>query len=104
MMRPMMSIILSEAKMTSDFDGSDMSVFVHLPSDDTGILTSPNNLTPRKFNTTMKTAKMVIHAAGGTGVFQNCKIVAAALMSVGTTIAIVYPARSQRVERVSHAH
>jgi hypothetical protein len=34
---------------------------------------------------------MVIHAAGGTGVSQNCKIVAAALISVGTTMAIVYP-------------
>jgi uncharacterized protein YabE (DUF348 family) len=59
------------------------------------LLTSPNNLTPRKFRTTINTAKMVIHAAGGTGVSQNCKIVAAALISVGTTMAIVYPESRQ---------
>jgi hypothetical protein len=64
------------------------------------LLTSPNNLTPKKFRTTINTANMVIHAAGGTGVSQNCKIVAAALISVGTTMAIVYPGSKQ----VSCAH
>jgi len=37
------------------------------------------------------TEKIVIHTAEWTLVFQNFMIVAAALMSVGTTIAIVYP-------------
>jgi hypothetical protein len=64
------------------------------------LLTSPNSLTPKKFRTTINTANIVIHAAGGTGVSQNCKIVAAALMSVGTTMAIVYP----RSKQVSYAH
>ena len=63
--------------------------------------TSPYNRTPQKFKATMKTRKAVIHTAGLTHQFQYCTMVAAALISAGTDIVMVYPSLGVSPDRMA---